>query len=60
MESLVTFTMFPARILTSFTASCLGHSSSRIELQQNAIERVSLCSTFNHNTQESAINSFNH
>ena len=56
MESLVIFTEFPARILTSLPASRLGHSCSSIELQQYAIEWVSLWSTFNHNTQESAIN----
>ena len=56
MEGIVIFTMFPAHISTSLLASCLGHNSSCIELQQNAIERVSLWSTFNHNTQESGIN----
>ena len=56
MEGIVTFTMFLVRISTSLLASHLGHSSSCIELQQNAIERVSLWSTFNHNTLESAIN----
>ena len=39
-------------------ASVLRRSSSCIESQQNAIERVSLWST--HNTQESVINMFNH
>jgi hypothetical protein len=42
MESLVTFTEFPVSILTSLPASHLGHISSCIELQQYAIERVSL------------------
>ena len=58
MEGIVTFTMFPVRIKTSFLASLLGHCSSYIEFQQNAIERVSLWST--HNTQELVINMFNH
>ena len=57
MEGVVTFTMFPTRISTSFSASLLGRSSSCIELQQNAIERVFLWSTFNHNTQELWTNS---
>ena len=52
MEGIVTFTMFLVRIKTSFLASLLGRSGSCIELQQNAIERVFLWSTFNHNTQE--------
>src|SRR3990170_5430831 len=42
MEGIVTFTMFPTRIETSFPASLLGRSSSCIESQQSAIERVSL------------------
>ena len=58
MEGIVTFTMFPVYTLTSFLASLSGHSSSYIELQQNAIERVSLWLT--HNTQELVINMFNH
>ena len=58
MEGIVTITMFPVCIKTSFLASLSGHSSSYIELQQNAIERVSLWLT--HNTQELVINMFNH
>src|SRR3989337_3104901 len=58
MEGIVTFTMFPVYTETSFLASLSGHCSSYIELQQNAIERVSLLLT--HNTQESVINMFNH
>ena len=58
MEGIVTFTKFPACIKTSFLASLSGHSSSCIESQQSAIERVSLWST--HNTQELVINMFNH
>ena len=42
MEGIVTFTMFPVYTLTSFLASLSGHSSSYIELQQNAIERAFL------------------
>ena len=42
MEGIVTFTKFPACIKTSFLASLSGHSSSCIESQQSAIERVSL------------------
>ena len=58
MEGIVTFTMFPVYTLTSFLASLSGHSSSYIELQQNAIERAILWWT--HNTQELVINMFNH
>jgi hypothetical protein len=58
MEGIVTFTKFPACIKTSCLASLSGHSSSCIESQQSAIERVSLWST--HNTQELVINMFNH
>ena len=58
MEGIVTFTMFPVYTLTSFLASLSGHSSSYIELQQNAIERAFLWWT--HNTQELVINMFNH
>ena len=58
MEGIVIFTMFPVYTLTSFLASLLGHSSSYIDSQQNAIERVSLWLT--HNTQELVINMFNH
>ena len=54
MEGIVTFTMFPVYTLTSFLASLSGHSSSYIELQQNAIEWVSLWLT--HNNQNSMIN----
>ena len=42
MEGIVTFTMFPVYTLTSFLASLSSHSSSYIDWQQNAIERVSL------------------
>jgi len=58
MEGIVTFTKFPACIKTSCLASLSGHSSSCIESQWSAIERVSLWST--HNTQELVINMFNH
>jgi hypothetical protein len=58
MEGIVTFTMFHVYTQTSFLASLSGHSSSYIELQQNAIEWVFLWLT--HNTQELVINMFNH